>query len=386
MVRPSLALALALAACAAHAPGTRPVSNAAPPEDDVTLYRDAALVRQHVAIEVGAAGIASARITLAAGIAPQQVIVVERDGVALRGLHANADETAAGALHVDVAARPGHHALVLAYVTDRLHWDAAYTVTTAPGRARATVRGAIAIRNTTGLALDASVRVVDAAFAASSALAADPRELGRLHLAPGETRIELLADSPPRALRRVLVYDPIGPKWNNASGMPLHDRAIGSQPAPSAVTESYEIERDERAAAGLPAGPVRLVELRDDGTLAVLGEARLFDDATRVADADTIGIGTATGVIAHRVRRELSIDDERRRVVEEIELSIANSRATPVDMVLREHMYRGLTWSLVYDSTRSATKEGPQQIALRTLVPANSEQRILYVVVYSWEP
>ena len=380
----ALVLVLVLVACAPHIPASHPPSNTAPAADDITLYRDVALVRHHVLVDVDASGSTSARIAVAPGVGVPQLVVEDRGGVTLHGLHATAEETAAGVLHVDLAARPGRHALVLAYTTDRLHWNVAYTVTVAPARSLASVRGAIAIQNATGLPLDGTVRVVDAHFAPVKE--PEPHELGRVHLPPGETRVELLAGAGPRALRRVLVYDPIGTKWDNPSGRPLHDRELGGQPAQTTVTESFELARDERASADLPAGPVSLLEERDDGSLAMLGEARLFDAATRGADLDTIGIGTATGVTAQRTRRELTIDDERHRVVEEIELAIANTRTTPVDMVLREHMYRGLTWSLVYDSTHSAAKEGPQQIALRTLVPANSEQRILYVVVYSWRP
>jgi hypothetical protein len=31
-----------------------------------------------------------------------------------------------------------------------------------------------------------------------------------------------------------------------------------------------------------------------------------------------------------------------------------------------------------------AAKEGPQQISLRTQVPANGRAKVLYVVVYTW--
>ncbi|HEY1556531.1 MAG TPA: hypothetical protein VGF94_16965 [Kofleriaceae bacterium] len=373
-----VALAIVAAACGAHAAEPRVPANLELAGDDIVLFRDVAELHQRVPIEVGASGTASARVAIAAGVSPQSVRVEASDGVELRRI----DADAAGVLHVDVAARPGHHVLVLGYITDRMHWDAAYTLATDAARERASLGGAIAIRNETGLVLDARVRVADANHTAQPRAS---RDLGRRVLPPGETRVELLADQPPRLLRRVFVYDPIGTKWDHASGLPLRT-TFGGQPVPATVTESFELERDPRATAALPAGPVRLVETRTDGTLALLGEARLFDAAARVAGVDTIPIGTAEGVTATRTRRELTIDDDRQRIVEEIELAVTNARAVPVEMVLREHMYRGLTWTLVYDSTRSAAKEGPQQIALRVLVPAHARQRILYVVRYWWEP
>jgi hypothetical protein len=51
--------------------------------------------------------------------------------------------------------------------------------------------------------------------------------------------------------------------------------------------------------------------------------------------------------------------------------------------VIREHLYRGQNWTLAYQSAPAA-KEGPQQISLRTKVPANGQAKVLYVVVYTW--
>jgi hypothetical protein len=131
---------------------------------------------------------------------------------------------------------------------------------------------------------------------------------------------------------------------------------------------------------------VRLLERRPDGTLALLGEARLFDAAARVAQRDTITIGAAAGVTGARERRELTVDEERKRVVEEFVLTIDNARPRPVEVVLREHLYRGTNWTLAYVSVPvgEESKEGPQQVAPRITVPARGKGRLLYTVVYWW--
>jgi hypothetical protein len=115
----------------------------------------------------------------------------------------------------------------------------------------------------------------------------------------------------------------------------------------------------------------------------VLGEARLYDAATRVAGSDTVAIGTADGVVGHRERRDWSKDPDHKRVSEELLLTIDNARPRPIDIVIREHLYRGQNWTLAYQSA-PAGKEGPQQIALRATVPANGQAKVLYVVVYTW--
>lgn len=409
----AIAIAGSLAACGARAPrGSTP-----PAGDEITLYRDRALVSQRVEVDLGPARTAQITVRLPPGLDADQLVVLDAAGLAISGLHVPAGDPAeadaepppaprAPTTVTFTAAAPhaGHFALRLGYLTDTLRWDAAYTMTTTPARERVTVRGAVAIRNESGIPFrDARVFVVDAPLASwrgrlaeqlgsrlrggaqPAGAAPAPADLGRVTLVPGETRLPLLADDPPRAMRSVLVYDPIGPKLDHKGAAPVRDASLGVvPPATGRVTESFEIARTEATRHTLPGGPVRLLERRPDGSLGVLGEARLFDETTRVAGVDTIPVGTAEGVTGRRVRRELTIDDDTRRLVEEVELTITNHRSAPVDVVLREHLYRGETWALAYYSVPRAEKDGPQQISLRTVVRANSEARVLYVVVYSW--
>ncbi len=423
---------LLLAACGArpHAP------RGATTTDEVTLYRDLALIRQRVEIDVQPAELATVRVKIAAGVDPADVVVVDRGELTVSELRiANTAEPPVDAAVVhaptgdedeatpeepappaptrttaprDVeivvgAPHDGHFALSLAYTTDRIAWDAAYTMTTTAARDRATLRGAIAIRNASGIALHAHTYVVDAELGAwrtriaeqlgsertgtapSTTPIAQPHELGLVDLGDGETRIELLPGDEPRPMRSVLVYDPIGTKLDHGGADPVPDVAIGvDTPAPTRVTESFEIARDERTSTGLPAGPVRLLERRPDGSLGVLGESRLFDAATRVAEVDTVAIGTADGVTGHRERRDYSRDADGKRLSEEFLITLDNARARPVDVVIREHLYRGQNWTLAYVSTQAAAKEGPQQVSLRTTVPAKGTAKVLYVVVYTW--
>lgn len=421
-----------------------------PAGDELTLYRDRALVQQRLELAIAAAGPTTVTAQLAAGVDVEDVMIVDRGGLAIRGLRgtlrapppvtrpapapepdpeledldeadpcAELDEpevpvapaapppgaTAAPTeLVLDVdAPRPGRYAVVVAYVTDRVPWEAAYTMTTTPARDQVTLRGAIAIRNTSGIAFrDARVFVVDAELgawrtriadrlgarlggaSASTTPLAEPRALGRLALGPGEARIELVPGASPRPMRSVLVYDPVGTALDHTAADPLRTASLGTGEVSPEITESFEIQRDPAATAGLPAGTVRLLERARDGSLLLLGEARLFDAATRVAAVDTIPIGVAEGVTGHRERRELTVDDDHKRLVEEFVLTIDNQRDHPVDVVLREHLYRGQNWTLAYQTGRDPRKEGPQQISLRTLAPARGKTRVLYVVVYTW--
>jgi len=437
-----LVAAVALAACKAKPVGTI-ASTATAPGDDITLYRDAAVIRQRIELDVPATP-TTVKVNLATGVAADQIVLVDRGGLAITGLHAktapSTDDTdaelaaskpdpdlyldddappedaeevveapparkraKATELALDVQApKAGKYTVVIAYTTNKLRWDVAYTMTTAVTRDRAELRGALAIRNETGITLKTSTaRVIDAELVAwrgktaehvaatlvggthSSTLPATPRELGRMVLGDGETRVDLVSDGA-RRMRSVLVYDPIGTKLDNQGASPMREPSLGSQKASTRVTESFEVARDTRSTQGLPAGPVRLLERKLDGAMSVLGESRLFDASTRVSDVDTIAVGTAEGVTATRERREFTVDEDARRLTEEFLITIDNKRAIPAEVLVREHLYRGQNWTLAYHSAPSASKDGPQQISLRMSVPAKSQTKLLYIVVYTW--
>ena len=405
-----LALAFVGGACGA---ALHRVANDAASGDNVTLFRGGVAHVQHrIAVDLPA-GASSVKLEIPADVKTEDLDWIDRGGLELGAIHVCASDPpqlivgAQCGSTVDVRApSAGHYILSVTYPT-KLVWDAAYTMTTSATHDRATIRGSIAILNATGIAYHiAHLRVIDSALdagvaaralALSASLAgtnvgtsphAEVRDLGAVELRVGETRVPLIVDSKPRGIRSVLVYDPIGIALDTPTpaSMPSEEPELGIiAPASTRVAESIELARS-RSSSGLPAGPVRLLESRDDGTLAVVGESQMFDVATRVARVDTIEVGTAVGVSAHRERREFSIDEDTHRIVEEFGIAIDNTRAGAVTMLLREHLYRGQNWAIAYASvpSTSVSKVGAQEITLRVQVPAHTKKTVVYVVVYSW--
>lgn len=385
---------LLLAACHPHAGVV-----ARPPVEgnEVVLYRDAAMIRQRVEVDVTTEG--KAALDIAAGVEADAIVMPDLGALSVKQLR-----VAKGRAEIAVTApHPGHYAFHVAYLTDKLAWEAAYTLTTTPRRERAVLRGGIAIASSAGVAIaNARISTVDLELGEwrgrsmellSSKLVGDkggtppppPRDLGTATLAPGQTRLELIAHPHSQPMRSVLLYDAVGTKLDNTGTTPVRDAALGVTPPPGTrVTESFEVTRDRAATVDLPAGKVRLLEQRPDGALVVLGEASLFDASTKVAASDTIIVGTASGVTAHRERRELTVDEDGKRITEEFHITVDNTRAEPVEIVLREHFYRSVNWTLAYHSALAATKEGAQAVALRTRVPAKGKTELVYVVVYGW--
>jgi hypothetical protein len=399
-----LASAIVVVACAACAARPRGPSGGVRSEGvEVTLYRDHVVIAHRLRVEIPPAAPATVRLRVGAGIDPDDLYLVESSPLKLVeirrvGSSATPDELAPFELELVIGGpHEGSFVVAVGYDTDRITWDVAYTLTTTEARDRAVLRGVLAIRNATGIALrGARLAVVDAEHGPNTSRvsagsdASDPlaaRELGRVDLASGDTRLDLIANPRPQAMRTVLVYDPIGTRLDHPGDTPVRDPLLGVRPPPGIeVTESFEIERDLMATASLPEGPVRLFERHADGSLAQLGEARIFRPSTRKARVDTIPIGKAERVTGKRERRELTIDDARKRLVEEIAITIDNQRDVPIEVVLREHLYRGETWTLAYLSipVDRATQEGSQQVAMRLAVPPRSQRTLLYAVVYWW--
>ena len=352
---------IVLAACG-HPPAREPVQ---PIGDELTFYRDVTVVKQRVELH------GATVVHVPDGVTAKDVRVI--DG------HARVASGERGEIVVE-----GGASVVISYTITAIHWDAAYTLTTTWGRDHAVLAGALALQNPTGILLQGRARIVDAELANAGTVDAASRDLGIIVVPPGNSRVPLVAGAP-RPMHAVLVYDPIGTKLDNPSAIPLRDASLGiSDPVSPKVSESFEVERDQRETRGLPAGAVTLLERSSNGSVARLGEARLFDPATRRADVDTIAVGTAEGVVGKRERRELTDEEARHRLVEEFVIEIDNARLRPVDVVIREHLYRGQTWAVAYQSVPDVHQDGAQAFTMRTHVPPRGQVKIMYVVVYTW--
>ncbi|MCX5745361.1 MAG: hypothetical protein NT062_23025 [Proteobacteria bacterium] len=381
-----------------HPPAPRVATTTPPLGVEVTLFRDGVAVREVIAVEVGATGRAVVPATLPPNVDLAELLVTPETGPLAIAAVASGVPGAPIAITVN-APRPGRYALAIAYTTTAISWEVAYTMTTDAARRHARLRGAIAIRNASGVDLaPAHVEVIDTTVAAWRQHAHEqlraaaittrvpaPRSLGTTALPRGETRLAMLADEPPRAMRSVLVYDPFGTTLDSVDQRtPLTDAELGRH-ASSRVTESFEITRPTGAAAGdLPSGPLHLLAQLAGGALVVIGESR-FDASTRAGAMDTIAVGTAEGVTAKRTQVELTSDPDNRRLVEDFELELANTRAQPIDVVVREHAYRGPAWTVGY-ATGTPAQAGDRAFTLHVHVPARGTAKSFHTIVYTWAP
>jgi hypothetical protein len=385
----------ALVAACGHAP-RGPAAHAADADETITLFHDGARVRQPITIK--APGTKTQRISMVvpAGVDPADVKLVDLGDLEASLVEGTMDEDAPSQVAFDVVAKkPGTYHAHVEYVMP-MWWSATYTMTTTPARQAVTVRGAIGLLNKTGtpiakvhlLLFDAGLTdppLEDCSVKPCKKL--PPLDLGMRDIPAGDSRIELLENEPPRPMHTVLVYDPIGTRLDDETPATNTDPELGLHiPISSHVSDGYEIMRPSSQPEGLPKGTGRLFERGADGQLRLLGETDVFGPLTRVAKADTIAMGSVDDVLGTRERHDFSNDVDSGRTTEEFWITLTSKRATPVDVVVREHMYRGLNWGIGYQSVPDFQKEGAQQLAARVKLPAHGQTRIVYVVVYTEPP
>jgi hypothetical protein len=80
-----LAATLVVAACRARPPA--PLSGKGGAGDDITIYRDAALIRQRIELDLPATP-TTVKTMLASGVAADQIVVLDRGGLDITSLRA----------------------------------------------------------------------------------------------------------------------------------------------------------------------------------------------------------------------------------------------------------------------------------------------------------
>lgn len=369
-------------------------------------------------------------------VTPRQLIVEEPGG----DLHLLLDarhvirKRGGGARRIDcviASEQGGKVVLEVTYVTRRLRWTADYTLVMDPAAKRAELHGALGIDNGTGAdyagaritlfdvdrpvqlaAIDQRVpddpepavsrKVEDptkpraeqpsAKKAAKKKLVETPRTTlpFTVDVVAGEQAVSLLDGAPELDAIQTLVFDPVGEDKNLTGKQPIYDRDYGLDRKVTAVSQSIDIDLHGGAVpTGLPAGKVRLLERESTGALAPLGESRIFEragtDTEELAPTTSVAVGRAPMLEGKRFRREYTLDEENKRLIEEFEIELESTADRPLQVIVREHMYRGQNWKLVYWAAESVAKEGPQKVALKTTVPAGGTSRVVYRILYYWD-
>ena len=206
--------------------------------------------------------------------------------------------------------------------------------------------------------------------------------LGRTTTLPNNStkQIELFDQAKQIPARRLLIYNALG---SPGFGAPYTERDPGINT--SSKVESYvEFRNDTASGLGvpLPAGRVRVSRLdADEGSLEFIGEDAIGH--TPKDETLRLKLGSAFDVVGERRQIDYQVGTHARWVEEEIEVKIRNHKSQPVEVIIREPMYRWSNWKILSHS-QDFQKDSAQLIHFTVTVPRDGESIVRYRTHYSW--
>lgn len=208
--------------------------------------------------------------------------------------------------------------------------------------------------------------------------------LGRTTTIPENStkQIELFPKVTRVPTKKLLVYYGLQP-YHGYYGSPVMDRELGL-PMNTKVDVYLELENSEDQGLGipLPGGRIRVSQLdHADESLEFIGEDII--DHTPKDESVLINLGSAFDVVGERRQVDFQIDRNRRRIEETIEVTVRNHKEDPVEVLVKETLYRW-TNNDVLTSSHRYERQDARTIHFPVTVEANDEAVVTYRVRYTW--
>jgi hypothetical protein len=181
---------------------------------------------------------------------------------------------------------------------------------------------------------------------------------------------------------KLLVYYGLLPQYLGFGGR-YTERELG---VPSNTKVDVYLEFENREAAGLgiplPAGRMRVSQLDTaDDSLEFIGEDVI--DHTPKDETVRVALGSAFDVVGERRQVAFNIDTNAERMDETIEVKVRNHKTEPVEVLVREVLYRWTTNNIV-ETTHEYEREDARTVHFPVTIPADGEAVVRYRVRYTW--
>ncbi len=208
--------------------------------------------------------------------------------------------------------------------------------------------------------------------------------LGRPTTLPNQStkQIELFPPARKVPCEKVLVYYGLGSRYPSY-GSPMTDRNFGVQS--NKKIDIYLRFKNEKAIGmgmPLPSGRIRVSQLdRADNTLEFIGEDTI--DHTPKDEEVLIKLGSAFDVVGERRQVDFRVDTSRKWIDETIEIKIRNHKDEPVQVLVKENLYRWVNWKIT-ESSHRYDKIDARTVHFPVEVEKDGEVVLRYTVHYSW--
>ncbi|MCB1623149.1 MAG: DUF4139 domain-containing protein [Pseudomonadales bacterium] len=207
--------------------------------------------------------------------------------------------------------------------------------------------------------------------------------LGRRATLPNNStkQIELFDQARQIPAKKILLYYGLAQPvfW----GSPNTDREIGV--AMNKKVDVYlEFRNDKKLGLGmpLPAGRIRVSQLdAADDSLEFIGEDRI--DHTPKDEPVRVKLGSAFDVGGERRQTDFAVDTKAQWLEEEFEIKLRNHKSEPVEVLVKENLYRWSNWKLL-SQTHTYDKVDARTIVFPVKVAKDAEATVRYRVRYTW--
>ena len=207
--------------------------------------------------------------------------------------------------------------------------------------------------------------------------------LGRRTTLPDNStqQLELFDEAKQIPVKKILLY--YGAQASYSYANPITDRNMGT--ASNKKVDVYlEFRNDKQHGLGmpLPAGRIRVSKLdAADGAPEFIGEDQI--DHTPKDENVRVKLGSAFDVVGERRQVDFTVDNKARWMEEEIEIRLRNHKEQPVEVLVKESLYRGATWKILSNS-QEFSKDDAHSIHFPVTVAKDGESVVRYRARYTW--
>jgi hypothetical protein len=197
-----------------------------------------------------------------------------------------------------------------------------------------------------------------------------------------ETKQVEFLRAPEVKAKKKYVYDPASMRFF-ARGGP-QTQPIQGQEFPKDVAIYWEFKNEEANGLGvpLPKGRVRFYRSDDqDGSLEFVGENDI--DHTPRNENVSIYTGNAFDLVGERKITDFQRSDREDSLKETIEITVKNRSKEPKEIIVREHLWRWLQWT-VENASMEFEKKDAQKIEFTVKLAPDEEKKITYTAHYTW--
>lgn len=309
-------------------------------------------------------------------------------------------------------AQPGKQTVEIAYQTQGINWNTDYNLVLNPDETAADLNGWVTINNQSGATYrDARLKLVAGdvhrvqpprenapmAMAMRKSMVADEAAgfeeksffeyhlytLGRpATVADNQTKqIELLtATAVP--LTKIYLYEG-QPQYRFYGGLQMGDE-FGSDNSNTKVKVFFEVANSQQNHLGmaLPKGKIRISK-RDpaDNSLEFVGEDEI--DHTPKNEKIRITTGDAFDIVGERKRTNFTLSTGGHMATESFEIKVRNHKDTPVEVLVKETLYRWNQWE-ISESSSKHIKFDSNTIHFPVTIEKDGEKVVTYTVKYTW--